>query len=273
MPVTSNASVLRAALLEFERIYNHVADVGALCNDVGFGLANAWALDLRERLLRLNREVTGHRLLRNGVVVGGATVRRLPTPAELAEIRDKFDLLVDLATSSSLVMDRFTDAAVLDHAHAVELGVVGVVGRASGLEFDARIAHPYTPPLEGFSSAVHSGGDVLARFRVRVDEVRASLGLLAQYAASADVLQDVVSITERSSSTQADGGVGVVEAWRGALVHRVELDGLGRLARVKVVDPSFLNWPALPVSLADTIVPDFPLANKSFNLSYAGNDL
>jgi Ni,Fe-hydrogenase III large subunit/Ni,Fe-hydrogenase III component G len=273
MSVTSNANVLRSALLELERIYNHVADVGALCNDVGFGLANAWALDLRERLLRLNREVTGHRLLRNGVVLGGTTVRRLPTPAELAEVRDKFDLLVDLATSSALVMDRFTDAAVLDHAHAVELGVVGVVGRASGLGFDARIAHPYTPPLEGFSSAVHSGGDVLARFRVRVDEVRASLGLLAQYAASADVLQDVVSITERSSSTQADGGVGVVEAWRGALVHRVELDGLGRLARVKVVDPSFLNWPALPVSLADTIVPDFPLANKSFNLSYAGNDL
>ncbi len=68
-------------------------------------------------------------------------------------------------------------------------------------------------------------------------------------------------------------GVGIVEAWRGAAVHRVELDDEGRLTRVKVVDPSFHNWPALPVCLADTIVPDFPLANKSFNLSYAGNDL
>jgi Ni,Fe-hydrogenase III large subunit len=67
--------------------------------------------------------------------------------------------------------------------------------------------------------------------------------------------------------------VGIAEGWRGALVHRVELDGEGRLVRVKVVDPSFLNWPALPVCLNDTIVPDFPLANKSFNLSYAGNDL
>ena len=68
-------------------------------------------------------------------------------------------------------------------------------------------------------------------------------------------------------------GVGIVEGWRGVIVHRVEVEDTGCLARVKVVDPSFFNWPALPVSLADTIVPDFPLANKSFNLSYAGNDL
>jgi Ni,Fe-hydrogenase III large subunit len=77
-----------------------------------------------------------------------------------------------------------------------------------------------------------------------------------------------VQVADRSA-----GGVGIAEGWRGAVVHRVELDEQGTLARVKVVDPSFLNWPALPVSLADTIVPDFPLANKSFNLSYAGNDL
>ncbi|MHB1597992.1 MAG: formate hydrogenase, partial [Acidimicrobiales bacterium] len=68
-------------------------------------------------------------------------------------------------------------------------------------------------------------------------------------------------------------GSGIVEGWRGSVVHRVELDGAGRLTRVKIVDPSFLTWPALSIALADTIVPDFPLANKSFNLSYAGNDL
>ena len=73
--------------------------------------------------------------------------------------------------------------------------------------------------------------------------------------------------------TSQPGGVGIAEGWRGEIVHRVELDQAGRLARGKIVDPSFLNWPALPISLADTIVPDFPLANKSFNLSYAGNDL
>jgi len=82
-----------------------------------------------------------------------------------------------------------------------------------------------------------------------------------------------VTVPAQSQAGQPASGVGIVEAWRGAVVHRVELNNEGRLTRVKVVDPSFHNWPALPVSLADTIVPDFPLANKSFNLSYAGNDL
>ena len=85
LSVTENAGILRAALLELERVYNHVADIGALCNDVGFSLAQAWALDLREQLLRLNRDTTGHRLLRGGVVLGGAHVRTLPTAGQLAE--------------------------------------------------------------------------------------------------------------------------------------------------------------------------------------------
>lgn len=265
------ANVLRATLLELERLYNHVADIGALCNDVGFGLAHAWALDLRERLLRLNGEVTGHRLLRGGVVLGGARLRRMPEASELNEVREQFERLVDLATSRALVMDRFRGAAVLDLDHATELGVVGVAGRASGLDFDARVAHPFVTPAEGFVPAVHTDGDVLARFQVRVDEVRASLSLLADYTQGVGALE--YAPRDPVPTGAAVGGVGIVEGWRGPVVHRVEVDGSGRLARVKVVDPSFLNWPGLPVSLADTVVPDFPLANKSFNLSYAGNDL
>ena len=90
---------------------------------------------------------------------------------------------------------------------------------------------------------------------------------------SAGTLDDVATPLDRPPSQGSRSGVGIAEGWRGAIVHRVEVDDSGHLGRVKVVDPSFFNWPALPVSLADTIVPDFPLANKSFNLSYAGNDL
>jgi len=270
--VTENARALRAVLLELERLYNHVADIGALCNDVGFGLAQAWALDLRERLLRLNREVTGHRLLRGGVAVGGATVARLPSSDELDGITNQFEQIIELATGNALVMDRFRGAAVLDRAHAVELGVVGVAGRASGLTLDARVAHPSVAPPRGFEPAVRSDGDVLARFEVRVEEVRSSVALITHYFRAVDFLHDVAA-PDAPPAPGRRTGVGIVEGWRGMLVHRVELDDAGRLARVKVVDPSFHNWPALPVSLADTIVPDFPLANKSFNLSYAGNDL
>jgi len=116
---------LRAVLLELERLYNHVADVGALCNDVGFGFANAHALTLRERLLTLNDSVTGHRLLRGGVHYGGARLRALPTKEDLDDIATQFHELVDLARSNSIVMDRFTGTGVLSIDQARDLGVLG----------------------------------------------------------------------------------------------------------------------------------------------------
>ena len=272
MEVSADAMVLRGLLLELERLYNHIADIGALCNDVGFGVAQAWALTLREDVLRLNARVTGHRLLRGGVVLGGARVHSLPSNDELGGIGQRFDELIDLITSSALVMERFAGTAVLNGEQAMDLGVVGVAGRASGLGFDARHAHPSVTMSESFSPALRTVGDVKARFDVRVEEARTSLSLLADFVQRAGSL-DAVTAASRTQSGQSANGVGIVEAWRGAAVHRVELDDEGRLTRVKVVDPSFHNWPALPASLADTIVPDFPLANKSFNLSYAGNDL
>jgi Ni,Fe-hydrogenase III large subunit/Ni,Fe-hydrogenase III component G len=268
--VPPRVSELRAVLLELERLYNHVADVGALCNDVGFGLANAHALTLREQLLRLNAGVTGHRLLRGAITPGGVAVRRLPRPDELEEVSQRFHDIVDLARANTIVMDRFTGTAVLATSQAKEIGVVGVVARASGLVLDARLSHPFVDPSVGFLPAHHDAGDVLARFLVRCDEVDASLALLADYIGRDGPL----SASGPDHKGQGGGhGSGMVEGWRGTVVHRVEVDPTGTLRRVKVVDPSFLTWPALPVALADTIVPDFPLANKSFNLSYAGNDL
>ncbi len=269
IPVPSGAARLRAMLLELERLYNHVADIGALCNDVGFGLAQARALTLREKLLRLNAEVTGHRLLRGAIRPGHASVRRLPAPAELAEISQRFDELTGLATANTVVMDRFKGTAVLTAQDAAGTGALGVVARASGIALDARIAHPFTGPGSGFRPAVQPGGDVLARFTVRADEARASLTLIAELAGQVTAL----TATAPRLPHRAGAGLGIVEGWRGSTVHRVEVDPSGTLTRCKIVDPSFLNWPALSVALAGTIVPDFPLANKSFNLSYAGNDL
>ncbi len=268
MEVPERASELRAVLVELERVYNHVADVGSLCNDVGFGLAQAKALTLRERLLRLNASVTGHRLLRGGVDLAGARVSSLPGPGELAEIGEQFQELVDLALGQSVVMDRFTGTAVLSRDDVDALGVLGVVARASGSPFDARQSHPVGEPPAGFTPATASTGDVLARFQVRVDEVVASLAFIADYVGRPGPLESF-----GPERVAAGSGSGIVEGWRGAITHRVAVDETCRLTRVKVVDPSFFNWPALSLALADTIVPDFPLANKSFNLSYAGNDL
>jgi Ni,Fe-hydrogenase III large subunit/Ni,Fe-hydrogenase III component G len=268
--VTPRALELRAVLIELERLYNHVSDVGALCNDVGFGLANAHALTLRERLLQMNETVTDHRLLRGGVHYGGATLLALPQVDELNEIARQFHELVDLARANSIVMDRFTGTGILTADQAREIGVLGVVARASGLNVDARVMHPFVQMPTTFHGVQRDTGDVLARFDVRCDEVDASLRLLTDFVSR----EGPLTIDGPSGIVKRAGhGTGIVEGWRGAIMHRVEFGLEGALQRVKIVDPSFFAWPALPVALSDTIVPDFPLVNKSFNLSYAGNDL
>ena len=274
--VSSEDAMLRGSLLELERLYNHVSDLGGLCNDVGFSIANSHALTLRERLLRLNEVVTGHRLLRDGIVLGGTCIRRLPTSDELDRVRDDVSQLVEMVRANALVMDRFAGTAVLARDDAVDMGTLGVVARASGCAFDARVAHPFTAMVPGFRVVTADGGDVLARFDVRVGELYASIDALRSWASevarsSPREPSRVASVVASAPVTRS--GLGLVEGWRGTIAQRVELDRAGMLTRVKIVDPSFFNWPALPVSLADTIIPDFPLVNKSFNLSYAGNDL
>ena len=254
----------RGVALELERLYNHVADLGALANDVGFGLANAKALTLRERLLRINERVSGHRLLRGVVTPGGAYLFDLATPRELDEIEARVDEIASITLGQSIVLDRFTGTGVLSLDAARELGVVGLVGRASGVDLDARRDHP-VGGLAPAAPVLRTSGDVLARYLVRRDEVASSLATLRAVT--------VIGATSHLELAHVTGvGLGIVEGWRGPVLHRVELAN-GRVTRLKIVDPSFLNWPAVAIALADTIVPDFPLVNKSFNLSYAGNDL
>jgi len=281
LQVPVEAHRMRAILLELERLYNHIGDIGALCNDVGHGILNAHALRIKETLLRLNKDTTGHRLLRGGILLGGATLHRTPDPAHLAAIGADIRDIVALALDNSLVAERFTNTAILSPQQARDLGALGYVARASGLSIDARRDHPAGIfPDDGRQLAdlltipTHTTGDVLARFQQRAAEIDASLAVLDALVRT--VSPGTVSGWPTDHTPPADpvaSGVGIVEGWRGTIVHRVEITQDCRLSRVKAVDPSFFNWPALPVALAGTIVPDFPLVNKSFNLSYAGNDL
>ncbi|MEV4078249.1 NADH-quinone oxidoreductase subunit C [Nonomuraea fuscirosea] len=264
--VSERAQRERAVLLELERLYNHVTDLGALCNDVAFGIMHAQTGRIREQLLRVNDEVTGHRLLRGGVRLGGADLKTLPDPERLRAIGADVAELAALALRHTVVADRFTGTAVLSADAARDLGTLGYVARASGLGADARRDHPFTG-LGDFTPARRTGGDVLARFQIRAEEIAASIALIT-HLVDGPPAAEPAGPEERSSS-----GVGLVEGWRGTIAHRVELAPDGTLTRVKIVDPSFFNWPALPVALGSAIVPDFPLVNKSFNLSYAGNDL
>jgi Ni,Fe-hydrogenase III large subunit len=258
---------LRALLVELERLYNHVADLGALANDVSFGLANAHAQRAREQLLRINAEVTGDRLLRKAIRPGGVVLQELPDPDRLQALADDVAEIAELTLGNSVIYDRFAGTSVLHRHDAEALGTLGYVARASGLVTDARLDHPTTDlPVTEVTATT---GDVLARYTVRRDEFAASVALCRNLIDGHRGPLDI-----RAKIPEAAGsGVGIVEGWRGTIVHRVEVGADGAITRAKIVDPSWFNWPALPLTMTDTIVPDFPLTNKSFNLTYAGNDL
>lgn len=260
---------LRALLVELERLYNLAGDLGALANDVGFSLANSHCLRIREQLLRLNARVTGHRLLRGAVGPGRVALRELPDPAELRSVAVDLAEVAELTLGNSVIHDRFAGTSTLSFDDARAMGCLGYVARASGIRTDARLDHPTValPVTETLSD----DGDVLARYTVRRDDFAASVEVACHVIESHSgpiAYESAVPVLRQRCS-----GVGIVEGWRGTIVHRVEIGADGRITRSKIVDPSWFNWPALPVAMADTIVPDFPLTNKSFNLSYAGNDL
>jgi Ni,Fe-hydrogenase III large subunit len=267
---------LRALLVELERLYNHATDLGALANDVGFGLANSHAQHIRERLLRINDTVTGHRLLRGAIHPGCVTLAALPDTAQLRAIAADIAEITALTLANSVIRDRLTGTAILTREQAADLGCLGYVARASGLATDARHDHPAL--TLAIQPVLGAGGDVLARYLARRDEFAATTDLACQIIDDSDGPLSITSAApdwpaSRGPGPRVRSGVGIVEGWRGTIVHRIEINTDDHITRAKIVDPSWFNWPALPVALADTIVPDFPLANKSFNLSYAGNDL
>ena len=264
------AQRLRALLVELERLYNHAADLGALANDVGFGLANAHAQRIREQLLRLNATVTGHRLLRGAIHPGAVTLHDLPDTASVAvhRRRPRRGRRANAGQRRGLRPLRRHRRPGLRRCPRDGLPRIRRPGQRHAHRRPTRPSHaPCCPsPRSGCPPATSS----------RATPCDATSSPPPRHWPAISV-ESHTGPTEYAASTppnRATGsGIGIVEGWRGTIVHRVEIDGDAQITRAKIVDPSWFNWPALPVAMADTIVPDFPLTNKSFNLSYAGNDL
>jgi Ni,Fe-hydrogenase III large subunit/Ni,Fe-hydrogenase III component G len=272
--VPARARWLRVILLEMERLYNHVGDFGMIANDTGYAVAHSHCFRIRERLLRLNRRLTGNRLLRGGVVPGGVghdLPAGLDLPGELAATLRDFDEIAELALANTLVMDRLEGTGRLSTRTARDHGVLGYVARASGIDADVRRDHPFAAYGElPVRVPVFESGDVKARTLVRVEEARESVRLIREAVMG---MPSGPLIAPLGALPPFAPAFALVEGWRGAIVHWVMADGAGRLHRVKIMDPSFLNWRPLSYALLKNIVPDFPLCNKSFNQSYSGNDL
>jgi Ni,Fe-hydrogenase III large subunit/Ni,Fe-hydrogenase III component G len=275
MEVPSRAEFMRTVLLELERVDNHIADVGAIAMDVGFVIANAHAGRLREMALAINEELTGSRLLRGMACLGG--VRRDWSASQIAALRDaiatlerEFRDLVALLKSSDSTRDRLERTGFLHPEKASALGIVGVGGRASGIDLDVRRDHPYAAYRHlSWRVPVYQEGDVLRRMQVRIDEVFESVAMLRA------ALGDLPGGPHRAPDLAIEPGrcaLSAVEGWRGEILYWVRTGPANRIERCKIKDPSMNNWPALVEAVQGNIIADFPVINKSFNLSYSGTD-
>lgn len=268
------AQFLRVIFSELERLYNHLGDIAGIATDVGFPFGAAQMLRLREMVLQQNSKWCGHRLLR-GVNYPGGTRCDLASN-QIDEVRSflkflstEFESLENLYLDTDSLMDRTEGTGIVSRKIVTDLAGVGPSARASGVDIDLRRDHPYAAyPEFAFEVPVKTDGDVAARMLVKMAEFKQSISILLQ-------VLDRLPVGPLSAPIQSlPGGLalGWAESSRGEIVHWVRTGAEGKIDRLKIKSPSFCNWPLLAWAVRGNIVPDFPLINKSFNLSYSGND-
>jgi Ni,Fe-hydrogenase III large subunit/Ni,Fe-hydrogenase III component G len=267
---------LRALYLERERIANHLGDIAAICNDVAFAFLFFQLNVLKEQIVRTNYRLFQHRFMMDRVVPGGVTADLdgdgiADILRELDRFAGEFARLVHIYDENPSLEDRVKETGCLSPEQARDLGVVGIVARASGLDIDSRIQSPF-PPYDRLAPKipVYQAGDVNARVRVRIDEIRESLLLIRQ------IVENLPPGAIRAPfipPAPDRSGFALIEGWRGEIVYWVQSGAKGEINRCMVRDPSSVNWLALEQAIHGNIVPDFPVCNKSFNQSYSGHDL
>lgn len=274
--VSLRAAAIRGIALELERLANHVGDLGALCTDVAFLPASAYLGRLRGEYLNLTLEICGNRFGRNLLRPGGV---RFDIPVESAErMRQRLEGLqretlevLELMFAQSSVLARFEGVGALSEEQAEEIGLVGPAARACGCRRDVRCDHPHGVfQFSHIPIAVETTGDVYARAAVRWLEVQRSLEFLLELLGNKPEGAICGPLGALRPNAMA---FGVAETWRGEAMHVGFTDHAGRLALMKVKDPSIHNWLGLALAMRGMAISDFPVCNKSFNLSYAGHDL
>lgn len=277
--VTKRTQYLRLIYAELERLANHFGDIGALMLDTGFNFGGSHGARLREMIMRINDRLTGNRFLRGVNAIGGVTCDIADSKTELIvkeleNIAEDFSEVVETAEGNASLLNRMKSTGVISSEIAKDHGVVGAAARAVGITRDTRIDFPYAAYSElGFNSIdTEQDGDVYARFSVRVKEVFSSILIIKQ---ALRTLPDgpIRTSCNNFRFVKSAFAVGIVEGWRGDIVYFVTTDEHGTINRVAPRDPSFVNWSILEYAGLGNIIPDFPLINKSFNLSYSGNDL
>jgi Ni,Fe-hydrogenase III large subunit len=272
------SKIIRTIGMELERIANHVGDLGALSGDVAFLPPANYCGRMRGDFLNMSLLLCGNRFGKGLVRPGGVRFpmdddNRRDLSARISELKPQVKHTIDLLFSTSSVRSRFEGCGTVSRSDAEKLGLVGPAGRACGIPYDGRRCFPteHYDRLDIPENAEPTG-DVYARAKVRADEVMQSIAIIESLLAD-PVETEVIDIPGTFTLAPDSLVVTINEAWRGELSHCVLTDADGGIRRYKIKDPSFHNWNGLSMSLRDTGISDFPLNNKSYNLSYCGFDL
>jgi len=275
--VDAGAHIIRTIGLELERIANHVGDLGALSGDVAFLPPANYCGRMRGDFLNMSLLLCGNRFGKGLVRPGGVRFpmndeNRRDLTARIAELKPQVQHTIDLLFGTSSVRSRFEGCGAVSRSDAEKLGLVGPAGRACGIAYDVRRCFPteHYDQIDLPENAEPTG-DVYARAKVRADEVMQSIAIIESLLTD-PVETAVIDVADLDLAPNSFV-VTLNEAWRGELSHCILTDGAGKIMRYKVKDPSFHNWNGLSMSLRDTGISDFPLNNKSYNLSYCGFDL
>lgn len=272
--IPARAKYLRVLWSELERVTAHIFDIGNMAGmGTGFTFMAAQGFRMTEEMRRLHESLVGHRFLRGAILLGGAHdideagVERVRATIERIEKETRG--ILDIAFGKDGLMERLETTGVLSKEAALAYGARGVPARASDVPADVRVEHPYAA-YDALKPEIvcEASGDVAARFRVRARELAESFRLIR---AALDALPQ--GAVHKTLSAHEGAALGWAESWRGAVIDWVRIGKNGRIDRCAISDPSFCNWPLFGEIGPGNIVPDFPLCNKSLNLSYSGTDL
>lgn len=274
--VTLRAQVIRAIAEELERVAMHLASLGGVANDIGFAIISSSYGRLRTLVINSLASLCGSRFGRGLFIYGGVrfdlndeNIQDITT--KLLKVKHDVEIINSYLLSSSGAITRFDGIGIVSKEFAQSIGLVGMIARSCGIESDTRVQYPYGAyhyfPVSEISLPA---GDVFARVRLRTLEINESIRFILEQLENLPTVQIKSEIQALQPNSMI---ISMVEGWRGEIVHTAITDEKGQIRQYKIKDPSFNNWYGLSLVMQKTAISDFPLCNKSFDLSYSGHDL